>query len=91
MLKNRRGLIIWLNSLKNAKSLRRFGNVYYVSKKMKYVILYCNEDETDQLTNKISSLPYVKKVEKSYKPYLKTKYENSKPDKAKEYDYKVGL
>lgn len=91
MLINRQGLIVWLFSLKNAKSLRRFGNVYYVSKRMKYVILYCNEEDIPMLADKISSLPYVKKIEKSYKPFLKTEYENSKPDKAKEYDYKIGL
>jgi len=33
----------------------------------------------------------VKKVEPSYKPFLKLEFENSKPDKAKEYDYKMGI
>ncbi|OZS79574.1 carbon-nitrogen hydrolase, partial [Tetzosporium hominis] len=32
----------------------------------------------------------VKKVEPSYKPFLKLEFE-SKLDKAKEYDYKIGI
>lgn len=87
----RQGLIIWLFSLKNAKALRRFGNVHYVSKRMKYVVLYCDQDEVEDLVKKLSSFPFVKKVEPSYKPFLKTEFENSRPDKAKEYDYRIGL
>jgi len=91
MINGRQGLIIWLFSSKNAKALRRFGNVHYVSKRMKYVVLYCGQNEVDALSEKLSSMPFVKKVEPSYKPFLKTEFENAKPDKAKEYDYKVGL
>ncbi|HEY4553759.1 MAG TPA: YlbG family protein [Bacillaceae bacterium] len=91
MYMDRQGLVIWLYSLKNAKALRRFGNVHYVSKKMKYVVLYCDRYEAEELMEKLSSMPFVKMVEPSYKPFLKTEYENSKPDKAKEYDYRVGL
>ena len=91
MLRQRQGLIIWLYSLKQAKALRKYGNIHYVSKKLKYVVLYCDADEIDDLTEKISSYSFVKKVEPSYRPFVKTEYENSKPDKAKEYDYKTGL
>lgn len=71
--------------------LRRFGNVHYVSKRLKYVVLYCNLEDTDSIIEKISSYSFVKKVEPSYKPFLKTEFENAKPDKAKEYDYKMGI
>jgi uncharacterized protein YlbG (UPF0298 family) len=91
MFVERQGLIVWLYNLKHAKTLRRFGNVHYVSKKMKYVVLYCNQDEIETLQDKFSSMSFVKKVEPSLKPFLKTEYENSKPDKAKEYDYKIGI
>ncbi|MBS4172399.1 YlbG family protein [Bacillus sp. FJAT-49736] len=91
MRSDRQGLIIWLNNLKHAKSLRRFGNIHYLSKKMKYIVLYCDRDEIEMLEEKIGSLPFVRKVEQSYKPFLKTEFENSKPDKAKEYDYKIGI
>lgn len=91
MFNGRQGLIIWLFSLKNAKALRRYGNVHFVSKRLKYVVLYCNQEEIEELSGKLASMPFVKKVEPSYKPYLKTEFENSKPDKAKEYDYRIGL
>ncbi|WP_071395454.1 YlbG family protein [Bacillus tuaregi] len=91
MLSQRQGLIVWLHSLKQAKMLRRFGNVHYVSKRLKYVVLYCNADEIDLLMTKLKSYSFVKKVEPSQKPFIKIEFENSKPDKAKEYDYKMGI
>lgn len=91
MFVQRQGLVIWLYSLKQAKMLRRFGNVHYVSKKLKYVVLYCNQDEISGIMEKLTSFSFVKKVEPSYKPFLKMEFENSAPDKAKEYDYKMGI
>ncbi|MDF2789070.1 MAG: hypothetical protein K0S80_2168 [Neobacillus sp.] len=91
MFVQRQGLVIWLYSLKQAKMLRRFGNVHYVSKKLKYVVLYCNQDELEVIMEKINSFSFVKKVEPSYKPFLKMEFENAAPDKAKEYDYKMGI
>ncbi|MBO8176404.1 YlbG family protein [Aeribacillus pallidus] len=91
MFVERQGLIVWLYHLKHVKSIRRFGNIHYVSKRLKYVVLYCNQDELETVIDKLSSFSFVKKVEPSYKPFLKTEFENSKPDKAKEYDYKMGF
>ncbi|CUB42681.1 UPF0298 protein YlbG [Bacillus velezensis] len=91
MMENKRqGIIVYLHSLKHSKMLRKFGNVHYVSKRLKYVVLYCDMDLIDKTMEKISSYSYVKKVEPSYKPFLKLEFE-SKLDKAKEYDYKVGI
>ncbi|HZG71593.1 MAG TPA: YlbG family protein [Chondromyces sp.] len=91
MFTERQAIIVWLHNAKHAKSLRRFGNVHYVSKKMKYAVVYCNQEDVDVNMNKIAALSFVKQVEPSLKPFLKTEYENSKPDKAKEYDYKIGV
>lgn len=91
MFGSRQGIIVWLYSLKQAKMLRKFGNVHFVSKKLKYVVLYCNLEEAEELTAKLQSYSFVKKVEPSYKPFLRLEFENSKPDKAKEYDYKMGI
>ncbi|AGZ56223.1 Uncharacterised protein family UPF0298 [Bacillus velezensis UCMB5036] len=91
MMENKRqGIIVYLHSLKHSKMLRKFGNVHYVSKRLKYVVLYCDMDLIEKTMEKISSYSYVKKVEPSYKPFLKLEFE-SKLDKAKEYDYKVGI
>ncbi|MFC3882698.1 YlbG family protein [Bacillus songklensis] len=91
MFVERQGLIVYIHSVKQAKALRRYGNVHYVSKDLKYVVLYVNMDEAEAVMKKLQSLPFVKNVQPSYKPYLKTEFENSKPDKAKEYDYKLGI
>ncbi|MGW6383108.1 YlbG family protein [Peribacillus butanolivorans] len=84
-------MIVYLHTLKQAKMLRKFGNIHYVSKKLKYVVLYTNMDEVEPLVEKLNNYSFVKKVDLSYKPFLKVEFENSKPDKAKEYDYKMGI
>ncbi|MGN1385135.1 MAG: YlbG family protein [Bacillus sp. (in: firmicutes)] len=91
MLVARQGIIVYLHTLKQVKMLRRFGNIHYVSKKLKYVVLYTNMDDVEAIVEKLNSYSFVKKVDRSYKPFIKTDYENSKPDKAKEYDYKMGI
>jgi len=88
---NRQGIIVWVHSLKHVKQLKRFGNIHYVSKKLKYIVIYMDMDKIDDAVDRIKSLSFVKKVDLSYKPFLKTEFENSKPDKAKEYDYKIGI
>ncbi|MFT3654830.1 hypothetical protein DALLNEIH_01250 [Bacillus sp. B01(2024)] len=90
MESKRQGIIVYLHSLKHSKMLRKFGNVHYVSKRLKYAVLYCDMGQIEKTMEKISSYSYVKKVEPSYKPFLKLEFE-SKLDKAKEYDYKIGI
>jgi uncharacterized protein YlbG (UPF0298 family) len=90
MVEKRQGIAVWLHSLKHIKMLRKFGNVHYVSKRLKYVVLYCEMDLVEQNVQKLSSYSFVKHAEPSYKPHLKLEFE-SKVDKAKEYDYKIGL
>ncbi|MFS0645058.1 YlbG family protein [Siminovitchia sp. 179-K 8D1 HS] len=91
MFTKKQGLIVWMTHTKNIKTLRRFGNIHYVSKRMKYAVLYCNQEELGMISDKLRQLQFVTKVEPSYKPFLKTEFENAKPDKAKEYDYRIGL
>jgi uncharacterized protein YlbG (UPF0298 family) len=44
-------------------------------------------EQLEHMMQKLNKLPFVKKVEPSYRPFLKTEFENSRPDRAKEYDY----
>ncbi|TXC92075.1 DUF2129 domain-containing protein [Metabacillus litoralis] len=90
MFEKRQGIVVWVHSLKQLKMLRKFGNVHYVSKRLKYVVLYCDMNAVEQTVQKLCSYSFVKHAEPSYKPYLKLEFE-SKIDKAKEYDYKLGL
>ncbi|RKQ37378.1 YlbG family protein [Oceanobacillus halophilus] len=91
MRMDRQGLVVWFKHMKNLKQIKRYGNLIYASKRLKYAIVYVNQTDIDQIEKKLLKLPFVSKVEKSYKPYVRTSYENAKPDKAKQYDYKMGI
>ncbi|MGY4689712.1 YlbG family protein [Salibacterium sp. K-3] len=83
----RTGIAVWLRSTKNVRHLRRYGVVYYVSKRFKYAVLYCNQSEADQTIEKIEALSFVEKVEKSRKPEVRTEFSGPIKPKEKENDY----
>lgn len=91
MFPKRIGLAVWLHHMKMVRQLRRIGNVHYVSQKMRYAIMYVSEDELDDVMAKLKRQNYVKQVDMSHKHELKTEFSNPTPDRAKEYDYKMGL
>lgn len=74
ILVKRRSLIVWVRNFKQLKVLKRFGFIHYVSSKMKYVVLYMNEEDIDVAMNKISSYNFVNKVEKSYRPDIEMNF-----------------
>ncbi|APC48739.1 YlbG family protein [Virgibacillus halodenitrificans] len=88
---DRQSLIVWFQHLKNIKQIKRYGHLIYVSKRMKYAVIYVNQDEIEKTEQKLLKLAFVSKVDRSYKPFIETNYENAKPDKAKQYDYKMGI
>lgn len=67
-IQKRRGVIVWVYSLKQLKNLKRFGLVHYVSRKMKYVLIYMNEDQIEEAIQKINKLHFVRNVQISYRP-----------------------
>src|SRR5699024_2121821 len=91
MRTNRQGMVVWFKQMNNIKKIKRFGHLIYVSKKLKYAVIYVNQSEMDQIEEKLRKYRFVTKVERSYKPYVATEFENTIPDKAKEYDYKMGI
>ncbi|MFD1360230.1 YlbG family protein [Lentibacillus salinarum] len=91
MRAKRQGLIVWFQHMKNIKHIKRYGHLLYSSKKLKYAVIYVDQEAIQQIETKLLRLPFVTKVERSYKPFLRTDFENAKPDKAKEYDYKMGI
>lgn len=91
MFPKRVGLAVWLNNIKMARHLRRFGNVHYISRKMRYAIVYVDEHTIEDTLQKLEQFNFVKKIDRSHRHELKTEYQNAKPDKAKEYDYKMGI
>lgn len=91
MLVERQGLAIWFQKMKNVKFIKKYGHLVYVSKKMKYAILYVDMEEVDEIMSSLKKLPYIRNVEVSSKPYIKTEFESVKAEDEKEYDYKMGI
>ncbi|QKS71543.1 DUF2129 domain-containing protein [Paenalkalicoccus suaedae] len=88
---DRVGLAVYIHSLKQVRQLKRFGHIHYVSKKMKYVILYCDVDRSEETMKKLKSFHFVKEVAMSMRPWIKTEYESKVPNKEKKDDYKMGI
>jgi len=70
----RKGLVVWVYSLKQIKQLRHYGTVIYVSKKMKYVYLYMDAADIEATSARLLKLRFVKKVEVSVRGDLATTY-----------------
>lgn len=72
--KKRQGIIIYVKNLKNIRPLRHYGQIYYVSKKMKYVVLYVDENKADEVVATLNKQNFVKKVVLSHKREVNTDY-----------------
>lgn len=64
------GLIIYVRNLRQVRQLRRYGNVEYVSRKMRYVLLYLDVDKLIEKKDKIEQLNFVIKTEVAIRPNL---------------------
>ncbi|WP_281164922.1 YlbG family protein [Liquorilactobacillus sicerae] len=73
-IKQREGLIVFLYHLKNSRQLRKYGTIHYVSKKMKYVVLYVDQTDEKEVFSKLQSLKFVRKVQRSLRKDLKTDF-----------------
>ncbi|KRM99622.1 YlbG family protein [Loigolactobacillus rennini] len=66
----RQGLVVWVYSLKQLRHLRRFGTIYYTSRRLKYVYLYVDQAVAQKVSAQIKKLHFVKQVELSHRPEL---------------------
>lgn len=74
VIQKRRGLIVWVYSLRQLKNLRRFGLIHFVSGKMKYVVLYVNEEDVEATLEKINKLHFVREVDVSHRPDIEMNF-----------------
>ena len=74
IMQKRRGIIVWVYSLKQLKTLKRYGLVHFVSRKMKYVVLYVNEETVEEVEEKLQTLHFVRQVERSYRPDIEMNF-----------------
>lgn len=77
----RQGVIVYLYRARNSNQLRNFGQIKYVSRKMKYAVIYMDRDKVDENINKLQRLKFVKFVEKSERPFLKVDYASDNEDR----------
>ncbi|WP_028550340.1 YlbG family protein [Paenibacillus sp. UNC451MF] len=86
MFTDRSGLIVWFSDIKAAaKQLERYGSVHFISKRMHYAAMYVHSSKLDETTKQLQKLPFVKKVERSYRNEIKTEYTSNMPDKTRFY------
>lgn len=91
MRTKRQGIVVWFQHMKNLKTLKRYGHLLYASKRLKYAVIYVDQNELETIETKLLKLSFVSKTERSCKPFVRTDFKNAKPDKAKQYDYKMGI
>lgn len=72
------GMAVYIKNLKNIRQLRYYGTIYYVSKKMKYVMLYVDEDKKDEVAQALEKQNFVRKVWLSEKPNIKVDYQKER-------------
>jgi len=77
----RQALVVWLYTLKQVKNIRKYGHVYFISNRLRYVILYVNRDEQDEIIEKLNKLHFVQKVEVSYRDDIDMTWKDAIPNR----------
>ena len=75
-INERQGIIIWVYTLKPLKQLKRFGLIHYVSKKMKYVLLYVDQKRIEETLKTLDKLHFVRKTEVSHRPEISMEFDH---------------
>ncbi|UFJ42953.1 YlbG family protein [Brevibacillus humidisoli] len=89
MRDRRLGLAVWIKNVRAAKNLRKFGTIHYVSKRLNYVSMYVDAEKIDETIRVMERLNFVTRVERSHRHEIPIEYNNARPDKAKEFDYRL--
>ncbi len=77
----RQALVVWLYTLKQVKNIRKYGHVHFISNRLRYVILYVNRDEQDEIIEKLNKLHFVQKVEGSYRDDIDMTWKDAIPNR----------
>lgn len=62
-LQQRTCLLIYLYNVGDQYKLRKYGDIVYFSKKMKYCVLYLDSEEANKVKNELAHLDFVERVE----------------------------
>ncbi|QEU46471.1 DUF2129 domain-containing protein [Schleiferilactobacillus harbinensis] len=82
----RTGITVWLYSAKQARKLRRFGLVYYVSERMKYAVLYVDSEAAARTIQQLQKQRFVRNVSVSPHGTIATEYTHQLIGERKEDD-----
>ncbi|MGT2756706.1 DUF2129 domain-containing protein [Streptococcus ovuberis] len=64
--KARQSIVVYLHYHRDIKKVVSFGDVAHTSRRGRYVVLYLDEDQVEEVMAKLSKEKYVKKVVPSY-------------------------
>lgn len=64
--KSRQSLAVYLHYNRDVKRLRSFGDVAYHSRRMRYVLLYIDQEKSEAILTQLKKEKFVKKVVPSY-------------------------
>lgn len=70
MIKQRLGIILYLNPTQSIKPFAKYGTIHYYSLKYRYLVMYINADDKDNTLRKLEKNPLVKSVLLSYRDQL---------------------
>ena len=71
-------LAVYLKHIKHERQIRKYGHIVHSNRQRKYVIMYVNENEADDVVNKLMKLKYVRHIDGSPYRFLKKTYEKEK-------------
>ena len=71
-------LVVYLKHNKHERQIRKNGHIVNSNRQRKYVIMYVNENEADDVVNKLMKLKYVRHIDGSPYRFLKKTYEKEK-------------
>ena len=74
----RTSLIIYLKHAKYQRQIRKYGHILHSNRQRKYVVMYINEADADNIVHKLMQLKYVHDIQGSPYKYLKKTYEKEK-------------
>lgn len=66
----RRALAVYFRSRRAVRSIRHYGRLIYISRRMHYAILYVDQARVDETTNKLLELRQVTAVKPSPRPEI---------------------
>ncbi len=74
---DRQEIVVHLYSTRNTRPLQHYGNVHYVSRRMKYAIVYINKQISDRIIDEIEKIDFVKSVSLSPRKEIDMNFEQA--------------